>query len=77
MERLNLNIPTEARKTLRRLAKNAKRREGEYARVLLLSAIDQAEREEFYRQVAENMTPAVWKRDLAIARAMERERHRG
>jgi hypothetical protein len=74
MERLNLNIPSEARQTLRRLAKSAKRREGEYARVLLLSAIDRAEREEFFRQVAENMTPELWKRELAIARAMEKLR---
>lgn len=74
MERPNLNIPSQARQSLRRLAKRAQRREGEFARVLLLQAIDRAERDEFFRQVEENMTPELRKRELAIARAMERLR---
>jgi hypothetical protein len=74
MERLNLNVPPEARVTLRRLAKLAKLREAEMARELLLRAIDRAEREEFFRDMRENMTPEARTRLRAINAAMEKLR---
>lgn len=50
MERLNMNLPAEARASLVRLAKVAKKREAEYARELLLGAIGRAEREQMARE---------------------------
>ena len=72
MERLNLNIPEDAREHLRRLAKRANRKEGELARELLVAALEEEARKEFIREVAAAQTPAVRKRQLKIANAMER-----
>ena len=69
MERLNLNIPKEARVMLRQLARNSDQREAEYARLLLLRAIKDARREDFFRRFRAAQTPAKIKRDLEIARA--------
>ena len=60
MERLNLNIPEDAKKVLKRLARSAKRRE--------------AEKEEFVRRLEATMTPALRRRHLEIAAALERLR---
>ncbi len=73
MERLNLNVPAEARAALRRMAKGAGMREAEMARELLLRAIDREEREEFYRATRE-MNPRARARLREIALAMERLR---
>jgi hypothetical protein len=74
MERLNLNVPGDARKTLRRLAASAKKKEAEYARELLLGAIEQAERDEFFHAMETAMTPRVRKRLRAVAGALEKLR---
>ena len=75
MERLNLNVPTEARAALRRLAQRAKRREAEVARDLLLDAIEREEREAFFRQVGEAMqNPALRKRLKTVSTALEKLR---
>jgi hypothetical protein len=71
MERLNLNIPSEARASLRRLASHAKRREAEMARELLLRAIAEAEREELYRAAKAAQTPELRKRLREISAGME------
>lgn len=71
MERLNLNIPSEARKRLRRLARAASRTESEVARDLLVGAIAQSERQAFYRKVAENTTDEHRKRMIQIQQAFE------
>ena len=71
MERLSLNLPTDRRRTLRRLAREAGKREAELARDFLIGAIDEAERDEFFRQVAAGMTPALRKRMRALARSVE------
>lgn len=71
MERLNLNIPSEARARLRRLAKAAARTEAEVARDLLVAAIGRSERESFFAQVAASATDKVQKRELAVLVAFE------
>jgi len=75
MERLNLNVPSETRAVLRRLAEGAKLREGEYARELLVRAVAQAEREVFFDEMERKMTPAARKRLLAVAGAVDKVRH--
>ena len=74
MERLNMNLPAEARASLVRLAKVAKKREAEYARELLLGAIGRAEREQMARECLATYTPARRARERKIAAAMERLR---
>jgi hypothetical protein len=75
MERLNLNVPAPARAALKRLAQRAGRREAELARDLLLRAIEQEEREEFFQQVEVAMEdPALRKRLRAVTSAMEKLR---
>lgn len=71
MERLNLNIPEDARKRLKKIAARRQRTESEIARELLLVAIEQAERDEFYRQVATGQTPQLQKRYLLVLDAFE------
>jgi hypothetical protein len=72
MERINLNVPPEVRRQLREIAKRAGRTESEIARALLISAIEGARREEFYRRVTEAYTPEFRARDLQILRAFEK-----
>jgi hypothetical protein len=74
MERLNLNVPSETRAVLRRLAQGAKLKEAEYARELLMRAVEQAEREKFFDEMEQRMTPAARKRMLAVAGAVEKVR---
>ncbi|WP_394833625.1 hypothetical protein LVJ94_44680 [Pendulispora rubella] len=74
MERINLNIPSEARKRLARLAQQSNQREGEFLRELVLKALGDAERREFMERVAAARTPERRARDLEIADAMERLR---
>ncbi len=74
LERINLNIPREARKKLRAVAKRRRQSESEVARSLLVDALDRAERDEFYRRAAEAQTPAARAREIAICRAFERLR---
>jgi hypothetical protein len=72
LERVNLNLPPEARDRLRSLAKAAKEPEAVYARTLLVDAIDRAERDAFRRQLEASRTPERRARDRAIAAALER-----
>ncbi len=71
MERINLNIPEDARKRLRRIAKRSDKTESELARELLVGALDQAERDEFYRRTIEAQTPEVVQRHLEVLAAFE------
>ena len=72
MERINLNVPPDVRKQLREMAGRSGRTEAEMARVLLVSAIEGARREEFYRRVADAYTPDFRARDLQMLRAFEK-----
>ncbi len=74
MERLNLNVPAETRAALKKLAASAKLKEAELARELLVKAVEQAERDEFFRAMDQNMTPAARRRLAALARAVEKAR---
>lgn len=71
-ERINLNVTPDVRKQLRGLAARAGRTEAEMARSLLMTALDAARREEFFRRVTEAYTPAHRARDLEILAAFER-----
>ncbi|HWL89550.1 MAG TPA: hypothetical protein VNO21_27285 [Polyangiaceae bacterium] len=71
MERINLNIPAEARKRLARLAKQSRLREGEYLRELILKALADAERREFMERVAAARTPERRARERQIMDMME------
>ena len=72
MERINLNVPSDVRGQLRKLAARSGRTESEMARTLLVRALDEARRYEFYRQVAEAQTPELCARDLRVLKAFER-----
>ena len=72
LERINLNVPKDVRRELRRLAVSAGRTEAEMARVLLVRALEEARRHEFYRAFAEAYTSELRDRDLSILRAFER-----
>jgi hypothetical protein len=72
LERINLNVPAETRRRLRAVAKRLKKTESEVARDLLVEALGRKEKEEFYRRVSEQMTPALRSRLLEIANAFER-----
>jgi hypothetical protein len=74
LQRLNLNLPSEARDKLRSLAKTAGQPEGVYARKLLLSALARAEAAEFRRRLEASRSPARRERDRQIADALERLR---
>jgi len=69
--RINLNVPVEARRRLRAVAKYVGRTESEVARELLLEGLGRREREQFYEKVASEMTPAIRKRMLEVAEALE------
>ena len=71
MERLNLNLPEGARARLQRLAKKHKVREAEYARELILRAIEQEEQAAFLAAVVASRTPELRRRERQIAEAME------
>jgi hypothetical protein len=74
LERVNLNLPAEARTRLRRLAKAMKLTEGEVARELVLTALERAERMEFQRRLAASRTPERRARDREVAEGLERLR---
>lgn len=74
MERLNMNLPPEARATLARLAKVAKKRDAEYARELLLEALELAIRRQQARETLAAHTPARRASERRIAQAMEKLR---
>ncbi|MBI2894823.1 MAG: hypothetical protein HYY06_14810 [Deltaproteobacteria bacterium] len=71
MERVNLNLPTDARRKLKGLAKRRGRSEAVLARELVLEALEREEREEFLREVARTQTPEATSRDLEILGAFE------
>jgi hypothetical protein len=72
LERVNLNLPSEARERLRRLAEAAHEPEAVFARDLLVAAIAQAERAHFRKRLEASRTPERRARDLEIAAALER-----
>ncbi len=72
LERINLNVPGDARRRLQAIAKKLDKTESELARELLLDALDRAEREQFYRRVADETTPALRERMLFVAEALEK-----
>jgi ssRNA-specific RNase YbeY (16S rRNA maturation enzyme) len=71
MERLNLNVPDETRRKLKRLAARADLREAELARELLVRAVDDEEKREIRERFRSSMNPELRKRLLEINRAME------
>jgi hypothetical protein len=72
MERLNLNIPEDAKRYIRLLAKQERRTESEVARELLLEALKERRRREFYEKAAKAASnPQHRERALRIARVME------
>lgn len=71
MERLNLNIPADTRRALRDLAREAGKREAEFARGLLVGAVERALRHRFWAQAAAAQTPERRARDIAMARSFE------
>ncbi len=72
LDRINVNVPAEARKRLKAVAKRLGRTEGELARELLLEALRQAERAEIYEQIANEMTPEIRNRMIEVAEALEK-----
>jgi len=74
LERVNLNLPLEARERLRRLADAADEPEAVYARELLVDAITRAERALFRQRLEASRTPERRARDQQIATAVERLR---
>jgi hypothetical protein len=74
LERVNLNLPAEARSRLKTLAEAANEPEAVYARSLLVEAIDRAERAAFRERLQASRTPERKKRDRQIAAAVERLR---
>jgi len=74
LERVNLNLPSDARERLRRLADAANEPEATYARELLVDAIARAERALFRKRLEASRTPERRKRDQEIAAAIERLR---
>ncbi len=71
MARIHLNVSAATRERLKALAKLRSKTETETARDLLEAAIDQAERDEFYRQVALHATPERLARENEIFEAFE------
>lgn len=71
LERINLNVPGEARRRLKAIAKKLDKTESEVARELLLEALERAERAEFYRRVADETTTELRGRLLYVAEALE------
>ena len=74
VERLNLNVPAETRAKLKRLAANAARREAEFARELLVRAVDEEERRLIRERFRAAMNPELQKRLREISHAMEKLR---
>ncbi len=74
MERVNLNLSSEDRARLKRLARVAHRREAEYARELLQRALDTTEREQLAAAIRTSRTPARLAREREILSGMERLR---
>jgi hypothetical protein len=68
MERLNLNVPDETGRKLRRLAARAGWREAELARELLVRAVDQEEKREIRERFRSSINPKLRKRLLEINR---------
>jgi hypothetical protein len=74
LKRVNLNLPSDARERLRRLADAAHEPEAAYARGLLVEAIARAERAHFRKRLEASRSPERRARDLEIAGAIERLR---
>ena len=72
LERITVDVPKETRRRLKAAARRLGVTESEAARNLLSSALDRAEKEDFYREVRATMTPEMRKRMLEVARALEK-----
>ncbi len=75
MERINLNIPEDARRELKRVAKARGKTESEVARQLLLEGLERVRREAVYDEVERAQTPVLRERLVQMARAFERLDH--
>jgi predicted DNA-binding protein len=71
LERIYLDVPIEIHKRLKAVAKRLETTESDVARDLLVQALDRVEKEEFYRNVADTMTPEMRERMLEVAEALE------
>ena len=71
LERINLNVTPEMRRQLRAVAKRLRKSEAEVARDLLADALERTRRHHFHARVAEQMTPELRARMVAIAEALE------
>lgn len=69
-----MNLPSEARGALRRLAKTASTTEGQLARDLVLEALRRREREQTIERILAAQTPKRRKRDIEILDALDRWR---
>ena len=76
MERLNVNVPVEAREALRELARQAQCHEAELARDLLVAAIQSEERAALSRTLSGARSPALRKRLRQMTTGMEKLRGR-
>ena len=72
LDRINFNVPHEARKRLRALARRLRRTETEVARDLFLEVLCSAERAAFYERVAAEMNPAIRQHMIEVAEALGR-----
>ncbi len=72
MERVNLNIPADARRKLKDLACDQGTTESELARRLVLDGLERLRRAQIYGSVADAMTPKMRDRLIEIAVAFER-----
>jgi predicted DNA-binding protein len=72
LERINLNVPGDARKRLRGIAKRIGRTESEVAREIFLDGLNRFERNQFYERVASELTPEIRRRMAEVAEAMSR-----
>jgi hypothetical protein len=74
MERVNLNLPAEARAKMRALAKERGVTEAEYAREIVLAGISRAELELVATKVRLSRTPARRALDRQTIEALEKLR---
>jgi hypothetical protein len=71
LERINLNIPSDLRKRLKRIAQRARKSESVVARELIVEGLEARERAQFYRNVTDTQTLAVSERDLTVLDAFD------
>ncbi len=73
VERINLNVPSEIRARLRKVATRLDLTEAETARRLLVAALERTERQQIYDKVGAAQTPELRERQLRMVAAFERD----